>query len=266
MEIIRHNLFDDFSNIRYGFFTKNGGVSEGVFESLNIGLNKGDDPNNTRKNRALILEKFPNAKTKDLVTPCQVHGDGVIILEEDGDIEPFHNVDYYQKPNVDAVVTALKHIPIGISTADCAPILFVDEKNSVIGAAHAGWKGAKLGIIEKTVGAMVKIGAKRNQIKAIVGPHISQDSYEVDSKFRDEFLKDSQNNDRFFIASVNTGYFMFDLGGFISLRLGEAGVGKYLDINVDTYKNRDRFFSYRRNCHGGNYESYGSQFSGVMLI
>jgi YfiH family protein len=167
-------------------------------------------------------------------------------------------------PQADAMVTAEPRIALGILTADCAPVLFADEKAHVIGAAHAGWKGAIGGVLEATVDAMIRLGAERSRIVAAIGPCISKDAYEVGSDFRDRFVEADDGNARWFAPSLNDGHFMFDLPGYAEARLKAADIGTIAVMGHCTYREPKRFFSYRRTTHRKE-PDYGRQISAVML-
>lgn len=172
----------------------------------------------------------------------QVHGAEVVIIDRPEKIYGNQNL-----PKADAIVTNLPNIAIGLFTADCAPILFCDEDKNIIAAAHAGWPGAKLGVIQSAVDAMKKLGAEN--IKAQIGPMIEQSSYEISQEFFDEFLAEDPKNKIFFINGVKPGKYLFDLPGYVEKKLREAGIKKIENLKIDTYKNEKDFFSFRRSTH-----------------
>lgn len=221
----------------HGFFTRAGGVSEGAFASLNCSLSGKDDPASVAENRARATAAL-GFRPGSLIGLHQVHSPDVAVLDEPWGVEA--------RPRADAVVTARRGIVLGVVTADCAPILFADAEAGVIGAAHAGWRGALAGIVEATVAAMERLGARRGRIAASVGPCIRQPSYEVDDAFRAQFLAAGPGNARFFAPGVRPGHVQFDLAGYCAAALAAAGVGAASVIAADTLAEPDRFFSYRR--------------------
>ena len=241
-------------NIVHGFFTRAGGVSSGIYRGLNVGLGSKDDRDYVLENRRRVaaeLEVDPQA----LTTPYQIHSTDVLEVRE-----PWPSGE---RPKVDALVTATPGLAIGILTADCGPVLFSDAKNGVVGAAHAGWKGAIGGILENTVTAMETLGADRNSIKAVLGPTISQQNYEVGPEFVERFTNADYDNRRYFKLSENNGHAMFDLPGFVTDRLVAAGISASWTGDC-TYADEDRFFSYRRTTHRQE-PDYGRQISAIKL-
>jgi YfiH family protein len=223
--------------IGHGFFTRNGGVSEGIYASLNCGFGSDDAPDKVAENRrraAAVLDLAPAA----LVTPYQVHG--VHALEVTRPWQPG------SAPKADAVVTSRTGLALGILTADCAPVLLADPAAGVIGAAHAGWRGALAGIVEATVAAMVALGAGRGRIKAAIGPCIGRDSYEVGPEFPAPFLERAAENRAFFAPAQRPGHFLFDLGGYVGRDLEQAGIGTVGTIAFDSCADESLLFSYRR--------------------
>lgn len=238
-------------SISHGFFTREGGVSEGLFRSLNCGFGSGDRADYVAQNRFFVCRALGASA---LLTPYQTHSAKAIIVDK-----PWPE---REPPEADALVTNMPGVAIGILTADCVPILLADAKARVIGAAHAGWKGAIGGVIEATIKAMQSLGAK--DITATIGPAIEQCSYEVGSEFRDNFLKESSDNAVFFGPSSRDGHFMFNLKGYAQKRLEKAGIARINALANDTCFEDSRFFSYRRSCllHES---SYGRQVSAIML-
>ena len=225
--------------LRHAFFTREGGVSDGVYDSLNGGLGSRDDPANVAENRRRMAEQLGVAPSHFL-NVHQIHSPDAIVAAAPWETST--------RPKADAIVTRAEGLPIGITTADCGPILFVDPKARVIGAAHAGWKGAITGILESTIDAMEELGAERNSMIAAIGPLIRQPSYEVGSEFVERFLDADAGNAPFFLPGERDGHAMFDLPGFIRMRLEKAGVLMIDDLGVDTYAD-ERFYSYRRSVH-----------------
>ena len=232
---------------RHGFFTRRGGVSTGAYASLNCGLRSEDDAAAVAENRAraaLALGAAPEA----LRALRQMHGPVVVEAGADWDV----------LPEADAMVTRTRGVALGIVTADCAPVLFHDAQAGVIGAAHAGWKGAVGGVLEATIAAMEALGAKRAGICAVVGPCIGQASYEVRAD-----LRDAVNDPRFFAPGRNDAYFQFDLAGYCASRLHAAGV-RGAGLGLDTLADDARFFSHRRRTLAGG-GPLGHQLSAIML-
>lgn len=239
--------------IQHGFFTRDGGVSTGIYDGLNVGLGSGDDPQSVLENRTMIASTF-GLEYKSLVTAYQVHSDRALYVSK-----PL--VD--EKPQVDALVTDKTGIAIGILTADCGPVLFSDPDNHVIGAAHAGWKGATGGILENTVLEMEKTGANRNSIKAVLGPTISRHNYEVGPEFAARLVDLDSNNHQYLGVSKKPDHHMFDLPTYIVDRLEKFGVEASWTGDC-TYEFEDKFFSYRRTTHR-NEPDYGRQMSVISL-
>ena len=237
-------------NIRHGFFTRQGGGSAGIFASLNCALGSGDDAPSVAANRAAVANALGAAQ---LMTAYQCHSATALMVDR-----PFGDT----RPQVDALVTATPGLALGVLAADCGPILFASDNGHVIGAAHAGWKGALNGIIESTIAAMEGLGAARGKISAVLGPCIRQDSYQVGGEFRDTFMNADDSYDRFFAPDGDK--YRFDLAGLIRLRLKEAGIGQIGDLGLDTYPDQDRFFSYRRATHAGEAD-YGRQVSAIVI-
>ena len=221
----------------HGFFTREGGVSEGVFGSLNAGFGAGDDPDRVTENRALAARAL-GAAPERLATGRQVHSAEVAVI--DGAVGPSG------APRADGFVTARPGVLIGILSADCAPVLLADAEARVVGAAHAGWRGALAGIAEATVAAMERLGARRARMVAAVGPCIGKDSYDVGPEFPGPFLADDPGAGRFFAPAPRAGNFRFDLEGYVAARLRRLGLAGVAGLGLDTCALEDRFFSYRR--------------------
>jgi YfiH family protein len=247
------SLLSAIPGLRHAFSTREGGVSGGIYESLNGGLGSQDDPAHVAENRRRMAAQMGVAP-EHLLSVHQIHSPDVVVATG-----PWQG----DKPRADALVTRTEGIAIGVTAADCGPILFVDPTARVIGAAHAGWKGALTGVLESTVEAMENLGAIRGGIVAAIGPLIRQHSYEVGGEFVERFLDADADNAVFFIPSVRNGHAMFDLAGFIRMRLENAGVLMIDDIGVDTYSD-ERFYSYRRSVHR-NEPDYGRHIHAIAL-
>lgn len=238
---------------RHSFLGRQGGVSEGIYASLNCGLGSGDDKAAVRENRARALAAVdPGAA---LVTLHQVHSPTVVTVTgafaDDA------------RPHADGMVTERPGLALAILAADCAPVLFADVETGIIGAAHAGWRPALHGVLPATVEAMIALGARRDRIAAAVGPTIGRRSYEVDDTFRANFLADDEAHDDFFTPG-RSGHHQFDLEGFIVRRLASAGVTRVAALGLDTYADAGRWFSYRRTTHARE-PDYGRQISMIAL-
>ncbi len=241
--------------IRHGFFTRQGGVSDGIYASLNCGVGSADDRGHVIENRARVTAELGVAADQ-LATPYQVHSPDVAIVDA---VWPTG-----EGPKADAVVTRRKGIAIGVGTADCGPVLFADGEAGVIGAAHAGWKGAFTGVLEATVAAMESLGASRGRIVAVLGPTISKSAYEVGPEFRARFLDAAEANAAYFTPSDRADHHHFDLPAYIGSRLRAAGLGHVGDLALCTYADPDRFFSYRRTTHAGE-PDYGRLLHAISL-
>lgn len=242
--------------VPHGFLGRRGGVSTGVVAGLDMGL-RGMDPADpaldaVRENRRRGAEAvLPGAR---LCGVYQVHGADCVEAGEWAEVD---------RPHADALVTNQPGVLLGILTADCAPVLFADLSAGVIGAAHAGWKGAVAGVTDSTITVMERLGASRANIVAAIGPCIAQASYEVDGGFRDRVLAESADNDRFFITGA-PGKWQFDLEGYVAARLERAGIAGIELLGLDTYADEERFFSFRRATHRGEAD-YGRQMSLIGL-
>jgi polyphenol oxidase len=237
----------------YKFFTREGGVSEGIYASLNCGPGSKDNPEHVAENRRRAAQAF-GASTEQLYTLHQIHSADVIVIDKDSDAS--------QRPQADAMVTDRVGVVLGILTADCTPVLFHDPVARIIGAAHAGWKGAHGGIIQRTIEAMQDLGAKPERMRAMIGPTIQQRSYEVGPEFHARFTAEEQH--RCFIASVKAGHFMFDLPGYVTRKLIAAGVTNIENQRLDTCSDPAHYFSYRRTTLHAE-PDYGRQLSAIML-
>jgi len=241
--------------VRHFFFTRDGGVSDGLYASLNAGLGSRDAPDRVAENRARMAGALGVAPDR-LVTAYQVHSPNVVVATE-----PWSRAD---APRADALVTRVPALAVGVTTADCGSLLLVDRAAGVIGAAHAGWRGALTGVAEATVEAMEQIGASRRSIVVALGPMIRQPNYEVGPDFAARFAAEDPGSDRFFAPAARAGHAMFDLAGYITARLQRAGVGRIEDLGHCTYGDPARFFSYRRSTHRAEAD-YGRHISAIAL-
>ena len=246
---------DAIAHVSHGFFTREGGVSSGIYASLNCGLGSDDDKGAVTENRARIANAI-GVNPNNLLTVHQIHSSDVVHVTE--------TWTPATAPKADAMVTAQTGIALGVLAADCTPVLFADTQKKIIGAAHAGWKGAFTGVLEATVNAMILLGATRGNIVAAVGPCISRDAYEVGPEFRDRFIEAREANEKWFTPSALDTHFMFDLTGYVASRLEAAGIGTIARLNACTYSNESKFFSYRRTTHRGETD-YGRQMSVIAL-
>jgi len=241
--------------VRHAFFTRQGGVSNGLFAALNCGFGSGDKVENVARNRALAAARL-DLPSERLVSCHQVHGTTVITVER-----PWRRED---NPRADGMVTRVPGIALGILAADCAPVLFADRESGVVGAAHGGWRGALAGVMEATVAAMVELGARADRVRAGIGPCIAQPSYEVGPEFEGAFAADGSENRAFFMPAARPGHFLFDLPGYIAHRLGGLGLAAVECSGRDTAAEEDSFFSYRRACLRGE-KDYGRGLAAIAL-
>jgi polyphenol oxidase len=241
--------------IRHAFFTREGGVSEGpVYGSLNGGMGSGDDRAKVGENRRRMAAHL-GVEAPNLVSVWQIHSPDCLHVTA-----PWPG----ERPKADAMATATPGIALGVATADCGPVLFADPKAGVVGAAHAGWKGAIGGVIEATVRRMEELGAARKNITTVLGPMLSQRNYEVGPEFVARFLAEDAGNARFFVPSANADHAMFDLPAYNKLRLERAGVGCAENLALCTYADEQRFYSYRRTTHRKE-PDYGRLISAISL-
>jgi YfiH family protein len=241
-------------NIRHAFFTREGGVSDGIYASLNGGLGSKDAPDRVRENRARMAAALGVAPDRFL-TCYQIHSPNVVIARTPWARET--------TPEADAIVTRERGLAIGVLTADCGPMLFADAEAGVVGAAHSGWKGALGGVLEATIAAMETLGAKRDRIRTALGPLIRQENYEVGPEFVARFTADNAANARYFKPSPKAGHAMFDLPSYVAARLARAGVALE-DLQLCTYADPARFFSYRRTTHRAE-PDYGRHVNAIVL-
>jgi polyphenol oxidase len=249
VEVIKSQMLED---MPHGFLGRVGGVSTGIYAGLNVGLGSNDERDAVVENRRRAVDAvMPGAA---LARVYQIHSPDVVNVTTASEEEP---------PKGDAMVTDRPGILLGIVTADCVPVLFTDSQAGVIGAAHAGWKGAIGGVTDNTILAMEALGADRSRIACAIGPCIAQKSYEVDEGFFRRFAEADAANERFF-ADGKPGHYQFDIEGYVAARLAAAGIGKVECLGEDTYSQQERFFSYRRSCHLGE-PGYGRQISLIGL-
>ncbi len=242
--------------VRHAFFTRQGGVSEGVFASLNCGFGSGDNPDHIAANRANAMNRLGlDLDGGDLLTLYQVHSAKAVVVDK-----PWKPG---QAPQADAAVTKVSGMALGVLTADCAPLLLADASSGVIGAVHAGWKGALGGIVEAAVDAMIGLGAEVAGIVAAIGPCIQQASYEIGPEFRDRFMDDDPANRDFFAASSRNGHFMFDLPAYLGRKLDTLDVS-FESVGADTCADETRFFSYRRATQRRE-KDYGRGLAAIFL-
>ena len=243
------------ARIRHAFFTRGGGVSDGVYASLNGGIGSNDSPDKVAENRGRMAATLGVAPERFL-TPYQIHSPDVVVADGSWTQET--------RPRADAVVTREPKLAIGVSTADCGPLLFADAEAGVVGAAHAGWRGAFTGVIEATLAAMEKLGASRENIAVALGPTIRQPNYEVGPEFVERFRAADMDNERFFAPSPREGHAMFDLTGYIADSVHRAGIVQFEDLGHCTYADPTQFYSYRRMSQRGE-PDYGRHINAIAL-
>lgn len=248
-------LRDQTGGIRHGFFTREGGVSQGIYASLNCGLGSMDAREAVLENRARIAGRLGAAEGR-LLTVHQVHSPIAVIAEE-----PWPSA----APKADAIVTRTPGLAVGALSADCAPVLLADRQARVVAAAHAGWRGAIGGVIEATLETMERLGAQRGRISAVIGPTIGQDAYEVGREFRTTFEEEDSANAAYFKTGADEAHFQFDLPAYCLKRLKRAGVKQCESLNLCTYANESLFFSYRRSSHARE-PDYGRQISAIVIL
>ncbi len=241
--------------VAHGFFGRQGGVSQGIFASLNCGFGSGDEPERVRENRTRAA-KHLGATHDRLLTVYQIHSADAVLIEQPWAANA--------QPKADAMATCVPNLALGILAADCAPVLFSDAQARVIGAAHAGWKGALGGVVEAAVEAMERLGAERGRIVATVGPCISQTSYEVGAEFRARFVAADGANDAFFVPAPRTDHWHFDLPDYVAGRLRRLDLHAVSRVDRCTYANADDYFSFRRTTHRRE-PDYGRNLSAIVL-
>ncbi len=242
--------------IRHGFFTRDGGVSGGLYASLNGGVGSKDDTAHVAENRARMAAAVGVAPDRFL-TCYQIHSPLVVVAETPWPADA--------RPRADAIVTRMRALAIGVSTADCGPVLLADPDARVIGAAHAGWRGALAGVVEAAVEAMERLGADRRNVRAALGPMIRQRNYEVGPDLIARFATEDPASHRFFAPAARAGHAQFDLAGYIAARLSLAGIRHVEDVNLCTYADAERFFSYRRTTHRAEAD-YGRHVNAIALV
>jgi YfiH family protein len=252
--MLRAKSLSALAGIRHAFFTRQGGVSRGLYESLNAGVGSADDPAKVAENRARMATAVGVAPER-LLTAYQVHSPDVVVAET-----PWTNK---ARPRADAIVTRVPGLAIGVSTADCGPVLFADPRAGVIGAAHAGWRGALSGVLESAIVAMEGLGAERSRMVAAIGPMISQQNYEVGNELVEQFTEADPGNARFFAAG-RAGHAQFDLPGFIAARLARSGITQVENLDVCTYADPRLFYSFRRATHRAE-PDYGRHVNAIAL-
>jgi YfiH family protein len=242
--------------VRHAFFTRKGGVSEGVYASLNGGTGSRDDAASVLENRARMAGAL-GVEPQNFLVPYLVHSPDCVIVDA-----PFADGE---RPKCDALVTRTRGLALGVTGADCGILLFSDAQAGVIGAAHAGWKGAFTGVLESTLQAMEEVGASRPAIHVVLGPTIARASYEVGPEFRARFVDADRTSARFFTVSSREGHALFDLPAYIGARVRDAGAGHFENLALDTYGDEARFYSYRRSVHRGE-PDYGRLVASIALV
>ncbi len=242
--------------IRHAFFTRAGGVSTGVYASLNAGVGSNDDPTLVAENRARMAAAL-GVGPGDLLSVYQIHSPDVVVAEAAWPADA--------RPRADAIVTRVPGLAVAASTADCGPVLLADPEARVVAAAHAGWRGALSGVTDATIVAMERLGADRARIVAAIGPMIRQPNYEVGPDLMGRFLADDPANERFFRPSGRADHALFDLAGYVAARLARAGLAAVEDLGLCTYADPDRFYSYRRMTHLGE-SDYGRHLNAIGLL
>ena len=241
--------------IRHGFFTRAGGVSEGIYASLNGGVGSNDGAAHVAENRARMAAAL-GVMPGNFITAHQIHSPHVVVADTAWPIEA--------RPRADGIVTQVGGLAVVVSTADCGPVLLADAQARVVGAAHAGWRGALTGIVEATIDAMERLGATRSNIHAALGPMIRQRNYEVGADLIERFHAENAGNERFFAPAAREGHALFDLAGYIAARLTRAGIRAVEDLGLCTYADPAQFFSFRRATHRAEAD-YGRHVNAIML-
>lgn len=253
---ITARCLDGLDGIRHGFFGRVGGVSAGIYASLNCGHGSEDEREAVTENRRRVAVALGQAKAEQVLTLYQVHSATAIVADRP--------VPRAALPKADALVTRTPGLVIGALAADCTPVLFADPEARIVAAAHAGWRGAFTGVLEATIAEMERLGARRNRIRAAVGPCINQDAYEVGPEFEARFLAADARYARFFRRPAGDARPNFDLPGFVENRLQAAGLGQIERQSNCTFAHAERFFSYRRTTKAGE-RDYGRQISAIVL-
>jgi len=256
LQSLQADCLSRLSGIRHGFFTRAGGVSDGIYAGLNCGPGSSDAPANVAENRARVCRHLGSRDQADVATLYQVHSADALSVDR--------VVPAEARPKADAVVTRTPGLVIGVLTADCAPVLFADPEAGVVAAAHAGWRGAVGGVLASTIAEMEKLGARRNRIIAAIGPAINHDSYEVGPDFEAELLKGCADNEKFLVRENPEQRAHFDLPGFVAFQLEKCGLAEIETRSPCTYRNESNFFSYRRSQHRSEGD-YGRQISAIVV-
>lgn len=252
LEPIRSAALD---GVSHGFFTRKGGVSKGVYATLNGGVGSQDDSSAVAENRARMAQ-FLGVAPQNLLVPYQIHSADALAVAAPWPTDA--------RPRCDGLVTKTPGLALGVTGADCGVLLLADKQAGVIGAAHAGWKGALTGMVEALVAAMEILGARRKNISGALGPTIGPQSYEVGPEFYQRFIEQDPDHARFFKPSAQAGRHMFDLPGLIESRAERTNIGRFENLRLDTYADETRFFSYRRTTHR-NEPDYGRLVAGIAL-
>jgi purine-nucleoside/S-methyl-5'-thioadenosine phosphorylase / adenosine deaminase len=253
--MVKSDVLANLAGIRHGFFTREGGVSQGLYASLNSGIGSNDSRECVAENRARMAATL-GCRPQDLLNAYQIHSPAVAVVEKPWAADT--------RPRADGLVTRVAGLAIAVSTADCGPVLLADAEARVIGAAHAGWRGALGGVVEATITAMEGLGASRPHIRAALGPMIRQPNYEVGSDLVTRFLDADPGNARFFSPAGRPNHAQFDLAGYITAKLAGAGIGGWDDLGLCTYADPARFFSFRRTTHRGE-PDYGRHLNAIVL-
>ena len=248
------NKLQKFKNIKHCFFSRKNGVSKGIYESLNCGLGSNDNKENVLKNLEFVSEQI-GCEKKSLITLNQTHSNNIIYFE--------NLLDVKNKLKGDAIICKVKNIGISILTADCAPILFYDPKNKIIACAHSGWKGALNGIIKNTVKKFNELDTKNEDLIAVVGPCIDKKNYDVKKDFFENFININKKNVSFF-EKINDNKYKFDLRSFINKEISDLNVKTIENIDIDTYSQKDFFYSYRRSLINKE-KDYGRCISVILM-
>lgn len=242
--------------VDHGFFTRQGGVSDGLYDSLNCGVGSDDDADHVRQNLEAVKAEI---SAERLLTLYQVHGSSCVAVTHD-------NFAPWSRPKADAMITDVPNVALGVLTADCTPVLFhgKNEKGEVVAAAHAGWKGAVGGVLKSVIERFETYNIRPRDVSAAIGPCIGPNSYEVSEIFAAPFVAQDANNIQFFVDAPRVGHLMFNMPAYVKARLHALGVHDVTDQNLDTYSNEDLFFSYRRKTHREEFD-YGRQISAIVI-
>ena len=251
--MIKSKKLSKINNLKHGFFNSNGGISKNIYRSLNCGPGSKDKLSNVKKNLEIVKKRIKKS-AKDIFLLNQIHSNKFIYIDE--------KYQYKSKPKVDAVITNQKNLPIAILTADCAPVLICDHQTKIIAAVHAGWRGAYKGIVDRVIKFMIKKGSKPQNITAVIGPSISIDNYEVQSDFKNKFLKKNRRNKIYFREKRKRLY--FDLSNYVKSILLKNNIKKIEKIKIDTFDLKNNFFSARR-ALSLKHDDYGRNISIIML-